>query len=252
MRAEASQLSREKPQDRAEVVAQWAKLEVLSPLEGTIIERNVALGDLVDTNIDLFKIADLSRLRVVAHAYEEDLPALDSLKNDHREWTVAIGTGEDAATRKGQFDQVGCIIDPNQHTALVMGWVDNRDGRLRVGQFVTVRLEVPPPKSEVVVPATALCEEAGRTTIFLRLADTHEYVRREVAVSRRCGNKVFLRNKITTEERQRGLEPLAPGQLVVISRIAQLTASLDELKSASKSADGKSAAEKPEPDKPGA
>ena len=143
--------------DREEMVAQWAKLEVLAPLDGTVIERNVALGDLVDTNIDLFKIADLSRLRVVAHAYEEDLPSLDALKDDHRAWSVAVGSGPDAATRPGRFDQVGCIIDPNQHTAMVMGWVDNPDGRLRVGQFVTVHLEVPPPKSEVVIPASALC-----------------------------------------------------------------------------------------------
>ena len=251
VRTEAVRLLHEKKPDREEMVKQWAKLEVLSPLDGTVIERNVALGDLVDTNIDLFKVADLSRLRVVAHAYEEDLPALDSLKNDPREWTVAVGAGQDEVARRGQFDQVGCIIDPNQHTALVMGWVDNRDGRLRVGQFITVRLDVPPPKSEVVVPAAALCEEAGRTTVFLHPRDTQEYVRRQVVVSRRCGNKVYLRNQASGEERGHGLEPLVPGQLVVTSRIAQLTANLNELKSANKSTAGKSVAEKPGPDKPG-
>ena len=103
----------------------------------------------------------------MAHAYEEDLPSLDALKDDRRGWSVTVGSGPDAATRPGRFDQVGCIIDPNQHTAMVMGWVDNPDGRLRVGQFVTVHLEVPPPKSEVVIPAAALCEEGGRTTVFL-------------------------------------------------------------------------------------
>ena len=108
-----------------------------------IIEKNVALGDLVDTSTDLFKIADLSRLRVMAHAYEEDLPALDTLKDSRRSWSVVVGAGsEDAVTRDGRFDQIGSIIDPNQHTALVMGWVDNPDGRLRVGQFVTVRVEI--------------------------------------------------------------------------------------------------------------
>ena len=232
VRAEAQRLSREKTPDREEIVAQWAKLEVLSPLDGTIIERNVALGDLVDTNLDLFKVADLSRLRVVAHAYEEDLPSLDALKGDHRAWSVAVGSGPDAATRPGRFEQVGCIIDPNQHTAMVMGWVDNPDGRLRVGQFVTVRLDVPPPKSEVVIPAAALCEEGGRTTVFLHPQGTQEYVRRQVIVSRRSGDKVYLRGQVTAEERQHGLEPLPAGQLVVASRIAQLTASLNELKSA--------------------
>ncbi len=248
VRAEAVRLAREnssareKTADREEMVAQWAKLEVLSPLDGTVIERNVALGDLVDTNIDLFKIADLSRLRVVAHAYEEDLPSLDALQDDRRAWSVTLGSGPDAATRPGRFEQVGCIIDPNQHTALVMGWVDSPDSRLRVGQFVTVHLEIPPPKSEVVIPASALCEEGGRTTVFVNPEGTRDYVRRQVIVSRRSGDKVYLRNQMTAEERQRGLEPLPAGQLVVTSRIAQLTASLNGLKAAGKS----------EADKPGA
>ena len=108
VRAEAERLSREKTPDREEMVAQWAKLEVRSPLDGMIIERNVALGDLVDTNIDLFKIADLSRLRVVAHAYEEDLPSLDALKNDRRGWSVSRrdgpGRGDpDGAVRPGRL-----------------------------------------------------------------------------------------------------------------------------------------------------
>jgi cobalt-zinc-cadmium efflux system membrane fusion protein len=240
VRAEADRLARARTPDREEMVAQWAKLEVLAPLDGTIIERNVALGDLVDTNIDLFKVADLSRLRVVAHAYEEDLPSLDAVKDNRRAWLVTVGSGPDAATRPGRFDQVGCIIDPNQHTAMVMGWVDNPDGRLRVGQFVTVQLEIPPPKSEVVIPAAALCEEGGRTTVFLHPEGTQEYVRCQVIVSRRCGDKVYLRSQVTAEERQRGLKPLPAGQLVVRSRIAQLTASLNEMKSA-----GKSAADKP-------
>jgi cobalt-zinc-cadmium efflux system membrane fusion protein len=52
--------------------------DVVAPLDGVIIERNVALGELVDTTSDLFKVADLSRLGVLAHAYEEDLPTLDA------------------------------------------------------------------------------------------------------------------------------------------------------------------------------
>jgi cobalt-zinc-cadmium efflux system membrane fusion protein len=213
---------------------------VFSPLDGTVIERNVALGDLVDTNIDLFKVADLSRLRVVAHAYEEDLPSLDALKDDHRTWSVSVGSGSEAAARTGRFDQVGCIIDPNQHTAMVMGWVDNPDNRLRVGQFVTVRLEVPSPKMEVVIPASALCEEGGQATVFLHPEGTQQYTRRPVIVSRRAGDKVYLRSQVTADEQRRGFEPLPPGQLVVTSRLAQLTANLNELKSA-----GKSAADKP-------
>ncbi len=229
VRAEATQLVHEKTPDRQELVQQWARLDVVAPLDGVVIERNVALGELVDTTSDLFKVADLSRLGVLAYAYEEDLPTLNSLPASQRAWSVTVGSGSEATTRIGRFDQVGCIIDPNQHTALVMGWVDNPDGKLRVGQFVTTRLEIPPPPGEVVVPASALCEESDRDCVFVQSDGQSTYVRRSVAVTRRRGDKVCIRSQPTPEEKSRGLEPLAPGERVVVSRVVQLAACLDTL-----------------------
>jgi membrane fusion protein, heavy metal efflux system len=229
VRAEADRILREKTPNRDELVAQWAKLEVQSPLDGTIIERNVALGELVDTGSDLFKVADLSRLGVLAHAYEEDLPTLDRLPASQRVWSVTVGSGGDAATRIGRFDQVGCIIDPNQHTALVMGWVDNPDGKLRVGQFVTTRLEIPPPAGEVVVPASALYEESDRTCVFVQADGKSTYVRHSVVVTRRRGDKAFISSRPAPDEARRGVQPLAAGEQVVVSRVVELAASLETL-----------------------
>ena len=229
VRAEATRLGGQTATQRGELVQQWARLEVRAPLDGVILARNVALGDLVDTTIDLFQIADLARLRVVAHAYEEDLPSLDAVPADRRKWSISVGAAADGAGRNGTFDQIGCIIDPNQHTALVMGWVDNADGRLRVGQFVTARLEIPPPPGEVVVPALALCEESDRTFVFVQSDGKSTYVRRSVAVTRRQGDTVCIRSQPTPEEKRRGLEPLAAGEQVVISRVVQLAACLDNL-----------------------
>jgi len=230
VRAEATRLVRERTPDRQELVQQWARLDVVAPLDGVIIERNVTLGELVDTTSDLFKVADLSRLGVLAYAYEEDLPTLDSLPASQRAWSVTVGSGGEATTRIGRFDQVGCIIDPNQHTALVMGWVDNPDGKLRVGQFVATRLEIPPPPGEVVVPASALCEESDRDCVFVQSDGKSTYVRRSVTVTRRRGDKVYIRSQPTPEEKSRGLEPLAPGERVVVSRVVQLAACLDSLR----------------------
>ena len=56
------------------------------------------------------------------------------------------------ALQRGEFDQIGRIIDPNQHTALVMGWVDNAQGQLRVGQFITATIDLPTGQHEVAVP----------------------------------------------------------------------------------------------------
>src|SRR5207237_5911015 len=66
----------------AEEWRRWARVEVRAPIDGTILEKNVALGQLVDnssSSTPLYIIGDLSRLSVWANLYEEDIPALLAL-----------------------------------------------------------------------------------------------------------------------------------------------------------------------------
>jgi membrane fusion protein, heavy metal efflux system len=51
----------------------WAETEVRSPINGIIVEKNFNVGDIMDPTQDLFKIADLTFLQVLASAYEEDV-----------------------------------------------------------------------------------------------------------------------------------------------------------------------------------
>jgi len=37
----------------------WAELVLRAPFSGTVLEKNVALGDVIDPSLNLFKIADL-------------------------------------------------------------------------------------------------------------------------------------------------------------------------------------------------
>ena len=233
LRAEASQLSTKDRQSREDLVSQWAKVEVRAPLAGVILERNVTLGDLVDTTLDMFKIADLSRLRVVAHAYEEDLPALDALPEEQRAWKVRVGPNPDTDSRDGEFDHVGNMIDPNQHTALVMGWVNNAAGRLRVGQFITAVIELPPAPGEFVIPPTAVLEKGKRPIVFVQPDEKEpRYQRLQVAVARRTPAGVLVRNAVSAGERASGVPLLEAGLHVVSSGIVELDAELAERQAA--------------------
>ena len=80
------------------------------------------------------------------------------------------------------------------------------------GSLSRVGVEIPPPKTEVAVPASALAEESGRTSVLIQPDGNTQYIRRQVAVTRRAGGKVFVRGNISAEEKARGLEPLLPGR----------------------------------------
>ena len=229
--AEADRQVRTGERPHAEAINDWARFEIRAPLDGVLLERNVAKGDLVDTTLDLFKIADLTRLRVVAYAYEEDLPALDAIPENQRRWTVAV-EAEGGESLSGGFDRISKIIDPNQHTALVMGWVDNKGGRYRIGQFVTVTVELPSAKGEVALPATALIDEGRQQIVFVQPdGKAPRYFPRRIAVSRRTAATLFVRNQLSSAERARGFLPLKPGELVVSSGAVQLFDTLKRLQS---------------------
>ena len=173
----------------------WARVEVRAPIDGVILEKNVNFGDVVDTTADLFKVADRSRLSVYAHVFEEDLNRLqDPRLPKPLPWTVRVPAIPGAAF-PGHLERIGDIIDPNQHTAVVLGHVENPDGRLKVGQSVSVTVELPPAAGEVELPATALVEDGKESVVFVQPdADRLRFVRRSVTVVRRLHDVAIVKD----------------------------------------------------------
>jgi cobalt-zinc-cadmium efflux system membrane fusion protein len=212
-----------------EQAQQWARVELHSALDGVILERNVAVGDIVTTTDDLFKVADLSRFRVLAYAYEEDLPSFDALPVEQRRWTITVPADPGIPAQQGKIEQIGRIIDPMQHTALVMGWVENKDERLRAGQFVTATVELPPPGNEVVLPASALIEKGGEKLVFVQTSSDPVYTQRRVSVSRQLGARVCFHIVPPGGNEEAGIAGINPGEQIVVSGAIELQQALTDL-----------------------
>jgi cobalt-zinc-cadmium efflux system membrane fusion protein len=212
---------------------QWARVEVRAPFAGTIVEKNITLGDIVDTSTNLFIIADVNRLAVWADAYEEDLPALLRVPFQDLHWTIRLKADPAAGPLNGTIDYISEIIDPTQHTALVVGRINNAHGRLRAGQFVTATVVLPVAETEVEVPTTALIED-GRSSVLFVQEDPGQprYTLRKVAVVRRRPDAVVLRARLSPSEERRGMQAVKPGERVVRSGAVELKKALEELQSA--------------------
>jgi cobalt-zinc-cadmium efflux system membrane fusion protein len=209
---------------------EWARVEVRSPIGGKIVEKNANLGEIVDTSTDLFKVADMSRMAVMVDAYEEDLPVLQALTPAQKRWTVRLKGDPTAPPLEGDFDYIGSIIDPNQHTALVVGRVDNPGNRLLAGQAVTATVDLPARPDEVSIPVSALIEDGRSAVVFVQpdLQQT-QYVQRRVAVVRRLPGSVILRGRLTPEQERQGLRAVRAGEQVVSSGAVELKKALEEL-----------------------
>ncbi len=179
--AEAGRLSK-REERKPELDTNWARLDIVAPIEGTIVEKNVVIGDIVDTNTDLFKIADLTVLNVWLHAYEEDLPYLAKLPRPIKT-RIHLPSSPSLGSLDGTIDRIGDIIDPNEHMALLIGTIDNAKGDLRAGQFITASVQIPPEQGVVEIPTKALADDGNQSYVFVQPSpDELRYVRRRVSV----------------------------------------------------------------------
>lgn len=226
--AEAERLGVQEKRADPRTVRRWARVEVRAPLTGTVLEKNVAIGDMADTNTDLFKIADVSRLCVWAYVYEEDLPGLLALPKP-TPWKVQLKADAHAAPLAGAIERVGELIDPNQHTALVLGHVDNPEGKMRAGQFVTATIVEPPPADEVEIPTTALVEDGNESIVLVQENPARpDYSLRHVAVTARYQDVVHLRG--AHREDSHATDGVAAGEQVVVAAAVELRAALKDLR----------------------
>lgn len=234
VRHEAQRIHNREPADAAEART-WAETEVRAPIDGVVVEKNFNVGDLIDISQDLFKIADLSRVQVLANAFEEDLPRLKSLRPDQRNWQIDVKSDPHDVPISGTFDTIGNIIDPTQHAGAVMGWVDNPDGRFKIGQFVTATIALPADPGLVVVPTSALIEDGSCAQVFVETGDEpHEFTCRRVAVVRRQQELVYVRAEPLDGERAAGDVPLKAGERVIKSGVLELQAELMGLQAAAR------------------
>jgi cobalt-zinc-cadmium efflux system membrane fusion protein len=230
VKAEAERIIQRHGKRDKEKEKQWARVEIRAPFDGTVLERNLATGDIVDTTADLFKIADVSRLSVWAHVYENHLPALLKLPQPIP-WTVRLKSDPEAPALSGRIEMIGSLVDPTQHTVLVRGSVGNPGGRYRAGQFITATVQLPAPEGETVIPIGALVEDGQQSIVFVqpRLGEPI-YSLRRVKVVRRSQDHAYLAARLRTEEKNQGLQALALGERVVTAWAIGLKASLEDLK----------------------
>jgi len=221
------------------VDANWPRVEIRAPDDGVIVERNLALHEVIaDNTTNLFQIARVDRLFITAFCPEDDLPELEKLETPQREWTVrTVGS----APVKGQIDDISYIIDPNQHTAVVKGHIDNPKEVIRAGQFISATVELPPPKDVVEVPIDAVSEDGQQAVVFVVTdKEKHYYTMRRVHLEARFTETAYVRSKPfefdqrTKEEKEQGIlpkEPLARGEEVLLTGVGELKAKLFDLES---------------------
>jgi Cu(I)/Ag(I) efflux system membrane fusion protein len=174
-------------------------LTLISPISGTVLEKNVFAGQYVMPQGDLYVVADLSTVWVQARVFEYELPHIEI----GMPVTVTLSS---QATR--QFSGKVVFIDPvaDEMTRSVQVRVElpNPEGQLRPGMFCHVLISHG-MGTALTVPTSAVIR-TGERDIAFRATSAEHFVPVQVKIS-----------PVRFEDRFQILEGLQAGDKVVVS-----------------------------------
>jgi len=167
---------------------------ILSTMNGVVVERNLALGQVVQPADALFVVADLSKLWATALVPEQQVRFVKQGQTVALE-IPALG----GAKREGKLVYVGQVVDPKTRTVVVRTELDNRDGELKP-QMLATMLVTATPESRPVVPNAAIVRENNKDHVFVETAPSKFRIR-PVTLGEEMGGKRVVLSGVKPGER---------------------------------------------------
>jgi len=131
--------------------AKLAKAHIRAPFAGVVGLRNVSVGDYVKEGQDLVNIEDISTLRADFRLPESYIGRLSK--------GLALEVTSDALPGerfRAVLEAVDPLVDQGGRSLSARARLDNRDGKLRPGMFVRVRLLFGERQAALMVPEQAI------------------------------------------------------------------------------------------------
>lgn len=172
-------------------------LPVRSPVAGTVIHADLAVGKVVEPGEHLFEVIDLSTVWARVGVLEKDIPRVAAGRPVEVRLTAYPGE-----SFRGKVAVVGQFLNPETHINDV--WVEFRNDqgegeepRLLPGMYGQARIELPHATGTKTVPATALVNDGVDRFVLVEeasAANVSEFRKKSVVVVRETADAVEVRS----------------------------------------------------------
>jgi membrane fusion protein, copper/silver efflux system len=175
---------------------EWVQnVDITSPTDGFILVRNVSQGLRFDKGREMYRIADLSRIWILADFFEdeaEDLKVGSSVK-------VSLPRKNKMRTFQAKVSNVLPQFDGTTRTIKVRLETDNPGFVLRPDMFVDLEVPVTRPAA-MVVPVDAVVDSGVKKTVYVAKGDG-VFEPRRVETGWRAGGQVEIVKGLMVGER---------------------------------------------------
>ena len=134
--------------------------QVNSEISGTIIKKEVTVGEVTREDKPIFTVADLSTVWVDFSVFPQDFRRL-------KEGQIVQISYADNLRAKGRITYLAPVASENTQSMLARALVQNPDGLLRPGLFVTGEISVEEIEAPVAVRPSAIQSVKEKTVVFV-------------------------------------------------------------------------------------
>lgn len=176
-------------------------MELRAPIAGVLNSVTAGSGEVVAANQAVFTVLNPEIVWIEARIPEGNIARLSNGKEAAVELPGERGqftpiTGAD----RGQLLSLGLEVDAATRTVPLIYETANRDGKLRVGQNVTLHVETARVEDTVAVPDSALVEEGDQLVAFVQVSG-ETFEKREIKTGIRDTGFVQVLDGIKEGER---------------------------------------------------
>jgi Cu(I)/Ag(I) efflux system membrane fusion protein len=165
-----------------------------SPLTGTVLQKMAVQGQYVTEGTELYLLADLSSVWLVAQVYEYELARLRV--GQPAEVSVSGLSGE---TLSGRIVFIKPVLDRDTRSAGVRIVLPNPKGSLRPGTFANATIRLPAAR-RLVVPRSALIDTGTRRVVYVETSP-NTFTARNVTPGSVAGDRVEIVEGLKEGER---------------------------------------------------
>lgn len=137
------------------------RITIVAPASGVVLSRAARQGDYVMAGDTLLSLVDTSRFWAVLEVYERDSDSL-SVSSEVEVYLPALGR-----TVEGQVISIAPQINPQTRTRQVRVSVENPDGLLAAGMFVSSRIKTEREDS-LLIPDSAPLLTGQRAVVYVQ------------------------------------------------------------------------------------
>jgi Cu(I)/Ag(I) efflux system membrane fusion protein len=163
------------------------EFDVFAEFSGVVTQRNITVGDYINTGTSLFNIVNLDKIWIMLDAYESDLSRVTV--GNPISFTAAGIPGQ---TYQAKVTYIDPILNPATRAASLRAELNNPGGKLLPEMFVSakVKTNTKTQNEGVAIPRTALLWSGKRSVVYVKVPNSEypAYEMREITIGSKIGD----------------------------------------------------------------